>query len=189
MAEELELKAVLYDPPGVRRRLLAAGARLTFQGHLRDERYDRDGELQARGEVLRVRSYHLQHGPIDAILGWKGPVRRSPEGYKQREELELPIAAGSASPGGLLRSLGYAIVHTIDREVEVYQVAGAMVRLEWFPRMDQLIEVEGTPEAIERAVAATGIPRDRFSADSLAEFVRRYEACHDHPATLQLPAS
>jgi len=159
VAEELELKAVLYDPPGVRRRLLAAGARLTFQGHLRDERYDRDGELQARGEVLRVRSYHLQHGPIDAILGWKGPVRRSPEGYKQREELELPIAAG------------------------------AMVRLEWFPRMDQLIEVEGTPEAIERAVAATGIPRDRFSADSLAEFVRRYEACHDHPATLQLPAS
>ena len=32
-----------------------------------------------------------------------------------------------------------------------------------------------TPAAIERAIAATGIPRDEFTAESLTEFVRRFE--------------
>ena len=40
---------------------------------------------------------------------------------------------------------------------------------------NDLIEVEGEPTAIERAVAVTGIPRPEFSADALTEFVRRYE--------------
>jgi len=49
------------------------------------------------------------------------------------------------------------------------------IRLERYPRMDLLLEVEGDPAGIERAVALTGLPRAAFTADPLAEFVRRYE--------------
>jgi hypothetical protein len=42
--------------------------------------------------------------------------------------------------------------------------------------MDDLVEVEGAPEGIERAIAVLGIARDAFTAERLPQFVRRYEA-------------
>jgi len=42
--------------------------------------------------------------------------------------------------------------------------------------MDVLLEVEGEPPAIERAIAATGLPRERFLPESLPYFVAAYEA-------------
>jgi hypothetical protein len=52
----------------------------------------------------------------------------------------------------------------------------ATVRMERYPEMDALVEVEGDPNAIESAIGVTGIPRGAFTADALSEFVRRYEA-------------
>ena len=184
MPDELELKAVLSDPDALRARLIAAGAVERFRGRMSDRRYDRAGELAARDEVLRVRSYHHPGAPIAAVLGWKGPAQRSPEGYKRRAEVELPIAAGADAPHALLTALGYEIVHAIDRDVEVFELDGATVRLERYPRMDPLLEVEGEPAAIERAIALSGIPRAEFTAESLAEFVRRFEARVGRPAML-----
>jgi adenylate cyclase class IV len=114
-------------------------------------------------------------------------MRLSPEGYKQREELELPVvpaAGAAASPQAFLAALGYGVVHAIDREVEIYDVDGATVRLERFPDMDPLLEVEGAPAQIERAIRATGLGREAFTADSLADFVRRFEARTGRPAVL-----
>jgi adenylate cyclase class IV len=173
--EELELKAVIPDAGALRERLLALGATRRFRGRMSDRRYDRNGELTARDEVLRVRTYHHAHGATDAVLGWKGPTRRSPQGYKQREEIELAVTSG-ASPHALLRALGYDVVHAMDRDVETLELEGATLRLERYPRMDPLLEVEGEPDAIERAIRATGIARAAFTADSLADFVRRFEA-------------
>jgi adenylate cyclase class IV len=185
--DELELKAVIPDPAALRARLRAAGGEQRFRGRMSDRRYDRLGELAGRDEVLRVRSYHYGDGRVEAVLGWKGQVRRSPEGYKQREELELSVggdAASGASPHVFLERLGYGMVHAVDREVEIYLLAGATVRLEQYPRMDPLVEVEGDPAAIERAIEATGLDRSGFSADSLADFVRRFEARTGQPALL-----
>jgi adenylate cyclase class IV len=188
MSQELELKAVLPDPDALRARLLAAGAVERFRGRMSDRRYDRGGELAARDEVLRVRSYHHSDGSVAAVLGWKGPVGRSPDGYKQRAEIELPVTAeATASPNALLTALGYEVVHAIDREVQVFVLGGASVRLERYPRMDPLLEVEGEPAAIERAIAVSGIPRAEFTADPLAEFVRRFEARRGEPALLAEP--
>ena len=188
MADELELKAVVPDPAALRERLRVAGAEERFRGRMSDRRYDRAGELAGRDEVLRVRSYHHDGGRVQSVLGWKGPVRRSPEGYKQREELELATGqsttATDASPHAFLARLGYEPIHAIDREVEVYSLGGATVRLERYPRMDPLVEVEGTPAAIELAIQATGIDRAGFTAESLADFVRRFEARTGQPALL-----
>jgi adenylate cyclase class IV len=187
--DELELKAVIPDPDVLRTRLLAAGAVLRFRGRMSDRRYDRPGdELSLRDQVVRVRTFHPHEGRATAVLGWKGPVERSPEGYKRRAEIELPVTGGEGdAPHALLAALGYQVVHAIDREVEVYELEGATLRIERYPRMDPLLEIEGTPAAIERAVEACGIPRAEFTADSLTEFVRRYELRSGQPAALALP--
>jgi adenylate cyclase class IV len=186
MAEELELKAVVSDLDALRTRLRQAGGVERFRGRMSDRRYDLAGELTRRDEVLRVRSFRHPDGRLESVLGWKGPTRRSPEGYKLREEIELPMA-GSTSPDALLRALGYEVVHAIDRDVELFGLDGATVRLERYPHMDALLEVEGNPAAIERAITATGLPRAGFTADSLAELVRRFEARTGTPAVLSLP--
>ncbi len=191
--QELELKARVSDAGAVRTRLHAAGALPRFVGRMTDLRYDRGSELAARDEVLRVRSFHHPDGRVETILAWKGPPRPSPDGYKLREEIELPVSSQSAEAGSLLVALGYRPVHAVEREVELYRVGDAAVRLETYPRMDVLLEVEGAPAAIERAIAATGIPRAEFTAEPLAEFLRRYEERTGLPAMVAagqpLPAS
>jgi adenylate cyclase class IV len=170
---ELEVKAVVRDPEQLRRRLRAAGAEPLFTGQTTDVRYDRDGELTLRDEVLRVRTSRSAAGTVEAVAAWKGPTRRSPDGYKLREEIELPVGG---DPGRLFQALGYQPVQVIEREIEIWRIGHATARLERYRRMDVLVEVEGEPAAIERIVAVSGIPRSEFTADPLAEFVRRFEA-------------
>ncbi|MEP6572271.1 MAG: hypothetical protein ABJD11_06230 [Gemmatimonadota bacterium] len=175
---ELELKARVTDARELRRRLVVASARLSFAGMMRDRRFDRDGELRGRDEVLRIRTFEPDAtGEADRknMVAWKGPTRRSSDGYKQRRELEFSLA-GHAPPATLLEALGYAVVEAIDRHVEIHELPGLVLRIEWYPRMDTLLEVEGLPAAIEQGVSISGMPRSEFLPDSLAAFVARYES-------------
>jgi adenylate cyclase class IV len=178
---ELELKAVVAEPEQLRRRLREAGAEPRFSGRMTDVRYDRAGELVPRDEVLRVRTFRRPEGGAESVVAWKGPTQRSADGYKLREEIELPIGADA---GPLFEALGYRPVHRIEREIEIWRLGNATARLERYPRMDVLVEVEGEPAAIERIVAVSGIPRTEFTAEPLAEFVRRYEERTGVPAEL-----
>ena len=180
-ADEVELKAAVPDPADLAQRLAAAGARLVFAGRLEDRRFDTgSGVLTRRDEVLRVR-VALPHpgapGEARAMVDWKGPTRRE-GGYKVREERSTTV--GDAAVTALvLGRLGLVVVRAIDRDVEQYalDVGGgleASLRLERYPRMDVLVEVEGAPDAIERAIAVTGIPRDAFTTARLSEFALAY---------------
>ena len=171
--QELELKSVVADPRSLRERLRSAGATPGYEGMLRDRRFDRAGALTSRDEVLRVREYRHADGSVRTELTWKGPTRRSADGYKQREEIELAVA-GRGEAVEFLRALGYEPVQTIDRWIESWSLEGASVRMEWYPRMDVLVEVEGDPGAIERAIAASGLARAGFTAEPLAVFAERY---------------
>jgi adenylate cyclase class IV len=180
---ELELKAVVSDPGACRARLLAAGAEPGFAGLMLDRRFDRRGELLAKDEVLRIR-YHQQPDRTRVRVGWKGPARIT-GGYKERAEIEFE--AEGPAPEALIRALGYELTESIDRRVEYYLApGGAEVRLEWYPRMDVLVEVEGEPSAIERAIGLLPIPRGEFTAESLTAFVARYEARTGRPAATAL---
>lgn len=179
---ELELKGVVPDPPATRRAILAAGGRLTFAGALHDVRLDRNGEFTARDEVVRIRTYRPRVGEPHAQLGWKGPTRVSLEGFKQREERELETSGGD--PASFLKALGFVPVHAIDRAIEMYDVAGGVARLEWYPRMDVLIEVEGDPTAIEAIIRALGLPRESFTSEALTAFTARYDAAHPSAPSL-----
>lgn len=170
---EVELKAVVDSMPARIANVERAGGRLTFRGRLEDCRYDTvDRQLRVRDDVLRLRVYRDDHN-VRAELGWKGPTRYE-DGYKVRDE----VGARSPDADGLryiLEHMGFVITREIDREITQYELHGATVRFERYPRMDDLVEVEGEPDAIERAIEAIGLPREAFTSERLFDFVRRWQ--------------
>ena len=181
---ERELKAVVSDPGAVRAQLTAAGAEVRFRGQMADRRFDRAGELAVRDEVLRIREYRGADGSTRTQVAWKGPATVD-AGHKLRAEHEFE-AGESAGATKVIEALGYRPVHAIDRYVEYYGLGDAIVRLEWYPRMDVLIEVEGSADAIDHAVRALGLGRDQYQTDSLAAFVSRYETRTGNRAAVSL---
>ena len=171
---EVELKAVLDDWDARRRRLDAAGARLVFAGRLEDRRYDTAArELVARDVVLRLRVYR-NGDRTTAELGWKGATGYE-GGYKVREELQAATDDALAL-AQILERLGYVVTRVIDRVIAQYELGDTIIRFERYPRMDDLVEVEGTPAGIERAIEALGIPRAHFTSERLPQFVQRFQA-------------
>ena len=170
---EIELKAVVDDFALRRAAVERAGGALEMEGRLVDRRFDLpDGALKARDHVLRVRVF--RDGKTErASLEWKG-ASETREGYRLREEIGT-AAADATALVAIVERLGFVVTRAIDRDVAQYALLGATVRFERYPRMDDLVEVEGEPEAIERAVQAIGIPRSSYNSQSLPEFVARYE--------------
>ena len=172
---EVELKSLVPDVPAARRHIEAAGGVLVFAGRLEDRRYDTaDRRLAGRDHVLRLRVYRDAAGAPRASLDWKGTTEYD-AGYKVREELSTATSDPEAL-AGILDRLGYVVTREVDREIAQYDLAGTAVRFACYPRMDSLVEVEGTPVGIESAIRALGLPRDGFTADRLAAFVARFEA-------------
>jgi adenylate cyclase class IV len=171
---EVELKAVVDDVSHRRSVVEEAGGVLEFAGRLIDARYgDPDGRLMLLDHVLRLRVYETDKGR-EAHLDWKGATRYE-NGYKVREELTTSVGDPDTL-GAMLANLGYSVIMKIDRRIWQYSLHGATVRFEEYPRMDSLVEVEGSEDAIEKAIAAIAIPRSSYTTDRLTDFVMRYEA-------------
>jgi len=170
---EVELKAVVVDPDATRKQLEKAGAKLTYEGRLLDRRYDIESrELADRDVVLRVRRYESSES-TRTYLDWKGPTATQ-NGYKVREEISTPVDDFVATEQ-ILDRVGFVVTMEIDREIAQYELGGATIRFERYPRMDVLVEVEGTPDAIEEAIAALGMSRGEFTSERLLSFVTRFE--------------
>ena len=182
LIDELELKARVDDPDGLRAALARAGAALTFRGAMIDHRFDRGRELEDRDEVVRLRVYRPADGVGWGVLTWKGPVGAR-GAYRHRHEIVIRVDAPDAV-AALLTRLGLAVTLRIDREIEQWALDGAVLRLEHYPDMDALLEVEGEPAAIERAVAASGLPRAVFLPESLPYFIAAFERRTGRPARL-----
>jgi predicted adenylyl cyclase CyaB len=172
---EVELKAVVEDAIATRAKLEAAGAQLKFVGRMEDRRFDTpDGRFARRDVVIRLRVYRpIDDGPVETFLDWKG-ASSSDSGYKVRDELST-TAGDAGTLAMILDRLGFIVTREVDRHIWQYEIGAAMVRFEQYPRMDVLLEVEGSPDAIEHAIASTGIPRSAFSDERLLDFVARYE--------------
>ena len=170
---EVELKSVVADADACRARLEQAGATLVYTGRLEDRRYDSaDRRLAATDHVLRTRVYRGADG-VKAELGWKGQTMYQ-DGYKVREELGTPVSDPD-SLATILGHVGFIVTRAIDREIAQYEIDGTVVRFEQYPRMDRLVEVEGTPDGIEKAIVVLGLPREGFTTDRLPAFVRRFQ--------------
>jgi len=170
---EVELKAIVDDLPMRRAKIEDAGASLSFEGKLSDRRYDSAArELSGRDEVLRVRRY-VSAAATKTVLDWKGPTEIR-DVYKVREELTTQVDDFDALEK-ILENLGFELLGEIDRTIAQYQLGGATVRFETYPRMDVLVEVEGEPASIEEAIEALGMPRGTFSSERLAAFVEGFQ--------------
>lgn len=182
---ETELKAVVSDLAATRGRVESSGGRRSFAGRLEDRRYDRpDLSLAALDHVLRLRVYRDTKGAaLRASIDWKGPSS-STGAYKQREEINSEINGDPESLKQILDRLGFVVTMQIDRDIWQYDLRGAIVRFERYPRMDDLVEIEGSPSAIEQAIAALGLPRESCTAERLPDFVRRYETRTGQTAAL-----
>lgn len=174
---EVELKGRLdsdAELAAARRRLKRAGGTLVYEGRLEDRRYDTtDRQLALRDHVLRLRVYR-RDDEVRTFLDFKGPTTYV-DGFKVRDEHSV-AAEDPAALASILEAMGYVITREIDREIAQYAVAGAIVRFERYPRMDVLVEVEGEPEAIERAIEALEMPRGGFTTGRLPDFVLAYES-------------
>jgi len=170
---EVELKAVVNDLAATRKKIEEAGAKLTYEGRLLDRRYDIESrELADRDEVLRVRRYESS-GSTKTYFDWKGPTQT--EGaYKIREEISTRVDDFVATEH-ILDKVGFVVTMEIDREIAQYELVGATIRFETYPRMDVLVEVEGVPDAIEQAIEALGMSRGEFTSERLLSFVSRFE--------------
>ena len=171
---EVELKSVVDDPAAAVAALRAAGARLVLEGRLSDTRYDTaDRALLASDHVLRLRVFH-GISETRATIDWKGPTGFE-AGYKVREELSSEIG-DEQTLARILAGLGYVVIREIDRHIMQFELGGATIRFEHYPRMDVLVEIEGEPAAIEAAIAAAGLPRAGCTTERLLDFVTRFEA-------------
>ena len=170
---EVELKAVVDSIETRVAYVERAGGRLVFQGRLEDMRFDAaDRRLRLADNLLRLRVYRDARGSR-AELGWKGPTQYE-RGYKVREEI-LATSPDADALRQILERVGFVLTREIHREIMQYELHGATVRFERYPRMDDLVEVEGDPDAIERAIGAIALPREAFTPERLFEFVRRWE--------------
>lgn len=170
---EVELKSIVDDLAARRRHVELSAGKPIFVGRLIDRRYDTaDGDLMGRDLVLRLRVYE-RDGEKQGHLDWKGETRYE-NGYKVRDEISTSLGDPDVL-AVILGNLGLRVVREIEREIAQYNVAGATVRFERYPRMDDLVEVEGSPDSIENAIEIIGLPRRGFSAGRLADFVADFE--------------
>ena len=176
MHTEKELKARLDGSiDDVRSRLLEAGWSLALRGEMSDRILDTpEGKLFEADEVLRLRTIADSNGGVRTILTWKGPTRYE-NGFKVRDELET-VAEEEDTTLAILERIGFSsVVMAIDRHIEVYERDSVHVRIERYPEMDILLEIEGDPEAIERRIGDVGLPRSSWVSWRLDAFVDAYE--------------
>ena len=179
---EVELKSVIDDIDAACAAVERAGGKLVFEGALIDLRYaDNAGEMLRNDHGLRLR-VNDSDGAREGHLDWKGPTRYE-DGYKVREELSTSAGDPDAL-AVILANLGYVVVREIERRIVQYSLNGATVRFEEYPRMDALVEIEGAPDDIEKAIEATGLSRSGFNSNRLADFVAQFEERTGHRAAL-----
>jgi len=179
-AAEFELKGrlggELPGPDALRVALEEGGWRRTFRGEMIDRRLDTEaGELEAKDEVVRIRRFRPDEGTERAVLGWKGPASEA-GGFKRREEIETDVADGEAARALLARMGLDRVALALDRRIEVWEKDGVTVRIEAYPVMDVLAEIEGEPAEVEARIEELGLPRDPWKPWPLARFVERFEA-------------
>jgi adenylate cyclase class 2 len=134
---ERELKFACDDLEAVRARLADLGAERQAPAAFEDNLvFDRDGELEASGSVLRLRSDRR-----GARLTVKGPPRFE-EGVKLRDEREISV--GDAEQTRLLlEMLGYGVVQRYQKMREEWQLGGVLAALDHTPIGD-FVEFEGS---------------------------------------------
>jgi adenylate cyclase class 2 len=164
---EIEIKLRVPDPVALRRKLARLGARRLRRVYEHNILYDSDGQdLFRRGRLLRLRiatkaerrlappRHSNRHLP--GLLTYKGPAATESR-YKVREEVEVPVRDSTAIEP-VMQALGLRPWFRYEKFRTTYglsRLRGLNIELDETP-VGAFLELEGAPEAIDRAARLLG---------------------------------
>lgn len=169
MPNEVEIKFLIHDLNKLRDQLRAAGfSEKTPRTHEMNTLYDRNGELRARDELVRIREYGDQW-----TLTHKAKSQNAR--HKTRVETETKVDDGKALDH-VFRSMGFEPAFRYEKFRSEWTDGTGYVVLDETP-IGTIGEIEGPPDWIDRIAAQLGIhPRDyinRSYAELFHEWVQK----------------
>ncbi len=176
---ERELKFADVELDRLRDRLLEVSAERAAAGTFEENWvFDREGELESSGRVLRLR----RDGQA-AYLTYKGPMRF--EGHARvRVEHEVKVDDADAARA-LIEGLGYSAGRRYQKVRETWRLGGVTIALDHTPIGD-FAEFEG--EAADRVAKRFGFDPDKAERRS---YLRLYADHREHnpeaPADMVFP--
>ena len=152
---EQEVKLEFESAEAARRSIESTGARLVVSRRLlTDTLYDTtDQRLRTEGRALRLR-----RDGTSGLVTVKGPGQPGP--VKTREERELTIGDVEEADA-LIRLLGYVPWFNSQKHREEYILDDARIVVDE-TRIGVFIEIEGTPDTIERVARLLGRSPDDY---------------------------
>ena len=181
MAKETEIKLPVRDTRAFERRVKKLGGKAVGAGNGRVHELNvifdaPDGGLAKHGQLLRVRTESLQSGskkeiPRRVILTFKQPAVRAvdDEGsrFKIREETEVEVA-DAAMLQKIFEGLGLRGWFSYEKYRTTWKLGAAtrwakdlLIELDETPA-GTFVELEGPPEAIDKAAEALGYSRKDY---------------------------
>jgi adenylate cyclase class 2 len=142
-----------------------------------DQVFDRvDGELKLGGKVLRLR-----RSAARAMATFKGPALKDPalgERYKRREEIEFDVSNADAFQK-MLDRLGYAPRFRYEKFRTKFAAPGetGVLSIDETP-IGVFLELEGTPDWIDRTAARLGLSPAEYLTVSYATLYQEYRRSH-----------
>lgn len=165
---ETEVKIEIADAQAAASRLVAAGARESSPRELEDNvllDLD-DGRLARAGKLLRVRRIGSK-----SLLTVKSPPERASTRYKIRREAEVEVADARK----LLQALedaGFRPSWRYQKWRRSFSFEGTTVVVDELP-WGAYLEIEGDPDAIDRAAGALGYGPEQYETASYREIHER----------------
>jgi len=157
---EIEQKYKIKNPAAIRKALKRLGAKRAGSGLEQNEFYDQRGRLRQKRLTLRLRKYRGQ-----GKLTFKGPRKAGLGKLSKRVEVESSVAF--AQIRRLLELLGFKKWLSYSKTRETWELAGAEVVIDHFPRFGWFVEIEAAhARRIRQLSRALGLTPDQAVAES-----------------------
>jgi adenylate cyclase, class 2 len=165
---EIEIKLRISDVPGLVRNLRHLGAALHGRVLERNTLYDTpDSDFRRRGRLLRLRietpapSGPIRGGRRRSVITCKAPASALPGSpYKQKLERE-EVVQSPQRWARILRSIGLRPGFRYEKFRTTFRRPGLHLDLDETP-LGVFLELEGSPQAIDRAARALGFSKDEY---------------------------
>jgi adenylate cyclase class 2 len=167
---EIEIKLPFPTAEEAVLRLTAIGASPASRRVFEDNRVldDEGGSLARAGRLLRVRTAGNR-----SLLTVKSPVESNTR-HKVREEIETAVADAEASIR-LLERLGFRTVWRYQKYRTTFALPGLEATVDETP-IGCYVELEGDPQAIDRAAADLGFSPDRYVTATYRDLAEEHAA-------------
>jgi adenylate cyclase class 2 len=172
---ETEIKLAFSSAGEADRAIRALGAAETHRRTFEDNTlYDLPGGVLAgSGRLLRLRRYG-----DETLLTFKGPVAESSR-HKVRVEEETSVADAS-SLERILEGLGFAPAYRYQKFRTTFRLGSLEIAIDETP-IGTYVEVEGSPDEIDRAAERLGFAPDAYELATYRELHERDAASRGVP--------